>query len=172
MKKSFPLMLGLMISLFCTIPVYALEAPAQVVTEQHAYSETSPSETKAKMRKSGGFFKQLRAVKAMKKVLKQMKSWVQEQSANKGKIALGLFIGAIILFSLGTFISSVLLYAGLIAFLASDILSFVILATEEDPKSKKIAKTILWASLVLVLIAALLALLAYVLLIAFFAALF
>lgn len=165
-------MLGLAISLFCTIPVYALEAPAQVVTELHAYSETNSSETKAKQHKSGGFFKQLRAVKAMKKALKQTKSWVQEQSVNKGKIALGLFIGAIILIGIGAFISSALLYAGLVAFIASDILSFVILATDEEPKPRKIAKTILWASLTLVLIAALLALLAYVLLIAFFAALF
>lgn len=165
-------MLGLTVSLFCALPVYALEAPSQVVTEQHAYAETSPFETKTKLRKSGGFFKQLRAVKAMKKGLKKAKAWVQEQAPNKGKIALALFISALVLFGIAAIVSSVLFYAGLVAFIASDILSFVILATDEEPKTRRIAKTILWASLALVLIAALLALLAYAILIATLAAIF
>ncbi|HAD14084.1 MAG TPA: hypothetical protein DCF33_16800, partial [Saprospirales bacterium] len=122
--------------------------------------------------KKGGLIKGFQAVKALKKGLKQTKAWMQEKAANKSKIALGLFIGAIIMFSLGLFISSVLVYAGLIALLASDILSFVILATEEDPKSRKTAKTILWASLALVLIAAILTLLAYLLILSFIAAIF
>lgn len=172
MKKSFTLMLGLTVSLFCALPVYALEAPSQVVTEQHAYAESSPFETKTKLRKSGGFFKQLRAIKAMKKALKQTKSWVQEQGGNMDTFALLFFIIGISLIAIGAFISAAILYVGLAALLASDILSFIILATWEDPKARKTARTILWASLALVLIFALLVLLAYAILIATLGAIF
>jgi hypothetical protein len=149
--------------------MYALEAPAQVTQDVVTGVATVKSGTKAETHKKGGFFKQWRA---LKKGMKLAKAWVQDQVGNMDSLALILFIIGVILICLGAFISVALLYVGLAAMLTSDVLSFVILATSEDPKARKKAKTILWASLALVLLAAIIALLAYVLLIAALAAIF
>jgi hypothetical protein len=172
MKNVLKLIIGLALGLGFSLPVYALEAPRQASVPWEAHLSLEKSVKKEKKHKKIGVFKRSLLLKALKKGFFRGKTWIQLRAEKLGNAALYTFIGALILLVIGGFISVALLYAGLFVLLASNSISFVILATEEDKKARKIAKTVLWATLALVVIGLILFLIAYLFLLAFFAAIF
>lgn len=169
MKNSLTFLISLAFGLVFSFPAYALEAPVPAAVSSEAPQALEKS---VKTNKKGGLNKGFQVVKALKKGILNGKKWIQDRAGKLGQTALYIFVGALILLAIGSFISVVLAYAGLLALLASNIISLVILATEEDKKAKKIAKVILWTTLALVVVSLLLLLITYLIFFAVLTAIF
>lgn len=169
MRNPLTFLIYLALGLVFSFPAYAVEAhvPAAVSSEAPQHWEKS-----VKIQKKGGVPNRFLAMKALKKGLLKGHKWIQDRAGKLSQSALYIFIGALILLTIGAFISVALVYAGLFALVTSNILSIFIMATEEDKKAKRIAKVILWTTLALVVVSLLLLLVTYLLLAAFFAAIF
>ena len=167
MKHSLILLIGLILGIGHALPVYALEAIPLTAHSTETVAQDK-SENTGKTYKKPGFFKQLRMVKSLKKELKHLKTWTEDEKASRlANTALLLFPLSLILMAMASIVGF-LVYVGLALLLTSNIISFVVLSTEENKKSRKIAKSILIATLALVLLGVLI----FIALYAFLATLF
>ncbi|MFN0216955.1 MAG: hypothetical protein ACKVT2_22075 [Saprospiraceae bacterium] len=108
----------------------------------------------AKKQKKPRLFQKFRAIKALKKLVHEQ-ALNGEKASKMARIALGIFAGSLLCFSLGKAIP-VLVYLGVFGFLISNGMAIAILAKKEKGNSRAIAFVITITSLVLVLIALLL----------------
>ena len=89
-----------------------------------------------------GFFQQIRAVKALKKHLRTQGK-EGEKASKMARFALGLFIVSYVVAGLLSTILPFFLYIALAGIATSLLLSAIVLAKEDNRKSRKIARTVL-----------------------------
>jgi hypothetical protein len=102
-----------------------------------------------------GFFKKISKIKQIKKSLKKRLTMEREKASTMAKLALYLFLGSIglaILNSAAAMSTAIISAIVSLAFLASIVLSFIVLFGDENKKSKAIAKTVLIVAGLMVLI--------------------
>lgn len=102
-----------------------------------------------------GFFKKISKVKQIKKSLKKRIIMEKEKASTMAKVVLYLFLGSLglgILSSMAVMSTAIISTIVSLAFLASIILSFIVLFGDENKKSKAIAKTVLIVAGIMVLI--------------------
>jgi len=113
-----------------------------------------------------GLFQQFRAIKKLKKQM-QVFALDEESPSKLARAAMIVFAASIVLAAFGRFIPaiSILSLAGLVA---SNIMAIIVLYRKDNLKSRKLARAIIIASLVMVIITIFIALLLLIYLIALF----
>ena len=110
--------------------------------------QNQPQAGKTTSAKKTGLFKKIQMLSALKKAMKEQP--VEGEKASKlARVALILFISSFVAGSLPVPFLAIL---GSVAFLTSIVLAFIVLFSEDNRKSKAIAKTILIVSAILVVL--------------------
>jgi len=136
------------------------------LSSQNTIAQETAIAAKYKPKKTG-VFQKYRAIKSLKKLV-QAKAADGEKASKLSKIALAIFAGSLGLGLLSNWFPPLgyLAFAGIIA---SNCMAIVVLVNEENRKSKKLAKVVLFGTLAILLLTLLFYLLLVLLLLAIFA---
>lgn len=131
------------------IPIRPQGLVAMQAFETHSLPKFKPNKS--------SFFPKTRAIKALKKCIS--KPALEGEKASKfAKLAMTIFSVSLVLTVLGIFAPLFSVLGG-IGFVASLVMAIYILIKEKNPKSRKLARTILIVSATLILLSLILALL-------------